>query len=431
MMRVAFLIVLVATALPAQIRVSTIKPSSDVLVSRQTVRGDVLPWQEATLRSRVTGVLATLPFLEGQTIEGRDVATLSVPDLIAESERARAATAAAAAARAAAAAEGGVLDGEIAMLRASIPYQVAKEAVAAADLAMRKMIAKRKKGLASERAGTPAQAEDAEAEVRLAEARLQATKAETSKARAAVTRAQKKAASITARVASMEAKRQAAEAMEKLSATRIGFAMIKNPFKKSVVTMRHVDPGELIEADTTPILTVMDTSKVRVRFGLQERDALRLGIQAEISMRLQTDPHNPMMVKVSRIAGDIAKRTRTRWVEVDLPNGDGKLLPGTYVYFDLEFRSKPGAVTVPSKFAILGRGRPHVLVAEGNRVVRRPVVIGLEGISEKQIDDPTVKKKIPRYEIVSGLGPDDQIITSSVAALRAGDAITPVLEKSK
>ncbi|NRA96025.1 MAG: HlyD family efflux transporter periplasmic adaptor subunit [Planctomycetes bacterium] len=427
LLRICLSAAALAVVASAQLRVSVMKPEQVTVVRHLTVKGDVMAYQTATLRARVTGILANLPWMEGDVVSGAaEVATLKVPDLEAELKQARARTAAVAAEKDEAAAMLEEIAGDIAAARAVVLYYKAKEGVVAAQLAMKKMIAERAKGLASERAGPVARGEDAAAEVKLIEAQAVASQQETAKAEAAVKAAESRRTAGSAHVKSVAAKHDASSAAESVVSTRIAFAHLASPFTKAVVSKRHVDPGALIEADSTPIVTLLDATKVRIRFSLTERDAWLLKIGDVVSMRLQTDPHVARTVKVARVAGAL-DAWRNRWFEIELSN-NGDYLPGSFAYFDLTFRSAAGKLAVPTKYVIMGRGQPRVLVAEGNKVVAREIVLGVTGVREADVGKA---KRDERVEIVSGLAPDDRVIKSNVAGLRVGEAITPILEKAK
>ena len=427
LLRICLVVSALAVVASAQLRVSVMEPEQVTVVRELTVKGDVMAYQTATLRARVTGVLARLPWMEGDVVAGgQEVAALRVPDLEAELKQARARAAAVAAEKDEASAMLEEVAGDIAAAQATVLYYKAKEGVVAAQLAMKKMIAARAKGLASERAGPASAGEDAAAAVALVEAEARAATQETAKAGAAVKAAQSRRAAAEAHIKSVAAKYEASVAAAAVVEARIAFARLVCPFTEGVVSERHADPGALIEADTTPVVTLVDATRVRIRFALTERDAWRVKVGDDVSMRLQTDPHVVRVVKVKRVAGTLDLR-RNRWFEVDLDN-DGSYLPGSFAYFELTFRSAAGRLAIPIRYVIAGRGQPQVLVAEGNQVVARNIVLGITGVREA---DMGKSKRDERVEIVSGLGPADQVIKSNVAGLNVGETITPVLEKAK
>lgn len=424
---VCLALVMLPAITSAQLRVSVMTPEKVVVVRHLTVKGDVMAHRTTTLRARVTGVLATLPWMEGDVVAGKaEVATLSVPDLKAQLLEAQARTSAVEAETGEAKAMLEEIEGDIVAARASVLFYRAKEGVVAAQLAMKKMIAARAKLLAAEGAGYAARGEDAAAEVKLVEAQAEAARQETKKAEAAVTAAEARRAAARAKVKSVGAKHEAAKAAESVVTTRLGFARLTCPFEKAVVSRRHLDPGALVEADKSPVVTLLDATKVRIRFSLTERDAWRVKIGDDVSMRLQTDPHTPRTVKVKRAAGALDRR-RNRWFEIELDN-DGTYLPGTFAYFDLTFRSADDHFAVPTKYVITGRGRPQVLVAVDGKVVAKEIVLGVTGVRTSDVGKP---KRDERVEVISGLAAGDQVIKSNVAGLKPGDVIRPVLEKAK
>jgi multidrug efflux pump subunit AcrA (membrane-fusion protein) len=61
-----------------------------------------------------------------------------------------------------------------------------------------------------------------------------------------------------------------------------------------------------------------------------ERDAPLAGSGDSARITLQALPGETFEESVSRVAGTMDERTRTMLVEIDLPNPDGRLLPGMF-----------------------------------------------------------------------------------------------------
>ena len=175
------------------------------------------------------------------------------------------------------------------------------------------------------------------------------------KARAATTAAtaavaQAKIAAAEADVLASQANRavaaaqvEVATAQSRKAQTYLNYTNIVAPFD-GVITRRWVNRGDLaqaaLSARTTPMFTCQRIDTVRIFCDVPETAAynLRPGSPAEIKLYAQ-GAQKPLRAAVTRSANALDPQTRTMRVEIDLPNPDASLLPGTYVQVTLT----PGA----------------------------------------------------------------------------------------
>jgi multidrug efflux pump subunit AcrA (membrane-fusion protein) len=143
-----------------------------------------------------------------------------------------------------------------------------------------------------------------------------------------------------AKIASAEADLRTADAEERRLKALVGYLSIVAPFD-GVVTRRTVNPGDLVQAATVsrtaPLFTCQRLDVVRVFADVAEANAgaVHPGTAAEIrvyGVAGQVTVHST----VSRIAKALDPATRTMRVEIDVPNPDAHLLPGTYAQVTLD-----------------------------------------------------------------------------------------------
>src|SRR5690606_16360759 len=115
------------------------------------------------------------------------------------------------------------------------------------------------------------------------------------------------------------------------------YARISAPFA-GIITRRHVDPGAYVPAATSgaaattaAIVTLMDTSKLRVRIPVPERDAALVATGQPVRLRVE-GLQQQWVSSVSRHSFALDPESRTLQVEADLDNTDGQLRPGMYVH---------------------------------------------------------------------------------------------------
>jgi RND family efflux transporter MFP subunit len=78
---------------------------------------------------------------------------------------------------------------------------------------------------------------------------------------------------------------------------------------------------------------------------------------------------------VTRIADALQPGTRTLLTEVDIPNPDGALTPGTYGTIELHIPRKVPSLIVPADAVIFNRDGVHVAVVEDGVVHMRKITI--------------------------------------------------------
>jgi multidrug resistance efflux pump len=177
------------------------------------------------------------------------------------------------------------------------------------------------------------------------EQQLDEVRAKEAVARAGVDVAAAKIAAAEADMATAKANSAVAKAQVEVAGAEVGrvqtllsYTQIVAPFD-GVVTRRMANPGDLVQAATasrtTPLFTCQQVETVRVLCDVPESAAagVRAGESAEVAV-----PGVPgMRVRgtVTRLAGSLDPSTRTMRVEIDLPNPDGRLRPGTYAQVTL------------------------------------------------------------------------------------------------
>jgi RND family efflux transporter MFP subunit len=164
--------------------------------------------------------------------------------------------------------------------------------------------------------------EIAESEYRRTSARLQElerllAEAEVLGRSSVVSRTQVEAVRAEVRVAGAEA--DAARA-------RLERHVIRAPFDGAVVE-RLVQTGEAVNVNQ-PVARMVDVSRLRVVFYVNERDVGSFPEGTEIALRLPAVPGKVFMAPVRHVAPASDEATRLFRVEAELPNGDGGLRGG-------------------------------------------------------------------------------------------------------
>jgi RND family efflux transporter MFP subunit len=190
-----------------------------------------------------------------------------------------------------------------------------------------------------------------------------------------------------------------------------GFKRVVAPFS-GVITRRNVDVGDLIDAGggagrTMFILTQTDPLRVYVNVPQTYSQLVKVG--QEVTVTQAELAGQVFRGQVTRTAAAIEAATRTMQVEINLPNRDGKLLPGAYVQVLLPLQAA-NTLTIPSH-ALLIRGegmRVAVIDSEGT-VKMRPIKVG-RNFGES-------------VEVLEGVTTGDQLVLNPPDSLNEGDKV--------
>ncbi len=241
----------------------------------------------------------------------------------------------------------------------------------------------------------------------IARKQLDATQVALTAARSAYETAEKHFANLQATGATQQ--RQAAKGQlesshgQYLAATaQLQYTRLQSPID-GVIADRAVYPGDIAPAGT-PLLIVMDTSKVVVRLHVPQPQAvqLKLGDEAEFQVP-DLKGSFPAKVTVLSPALDPNSTTVEVWVEADNPQG--KLQPGTTVEVSITARTIPNAVVIPVSAVLTDSASKTsvMLVKPDNRAYSQDIETGIrEGSS---------------IQVISGLKPGETVIATGAYGL--------------
>jgi multidrug efflux system membrane fusion protein len=195
-----------------------------------------------------------------------------------------------------------------------------------------------------------------------------------------------------------------------------GFKDVYAPFS-GVLTRRNVDPGALINAGAgaagRELFDLARVDPLRVYTSVPQAYAPLIKVGAKTAITLQEFPGQKFFGRVARTAESIDPATRTLLTEVDVPNKDGRLLPGSLGEVHFAVGSGVNKVTIPVNAMLFRAEGPRVAVigSEG-KVQLRPINIGR--------DYGTT------LEILGGVAPSDQVVINPADSLEDGQRVNVV-----
>ena len=347
------------------------------VAQRLTLSSELVPFQEIDVYAKVPGYVKELNVDFGSHVhKGQIMAVLEVPELQAQ------------------------LDEDQAAIRAQQDQVARAESEVGRAKAQHNMVHlqyQRLAGVAKAQPGLVAQQEvdDAEGKDLAAESQMEAVKG-----------------------AYQAAQSQLVVSKAKLSHDQAlyDYSKITAPFD-GVVTQRYANLGALMQAGTTstqatPLVRLSDENLYRLVIPVPESDVKYIHVGDPVAVRIPSLNNLTVRGKVARFSVDVSGATRTMHTEVDIPNVNGKLIPGTYAEADITLGNNPAALVVPLQALDRQGDQASVMVVDSDdRIQIKQVVLGIQ---------------MPDYvAITSGLAAGQQVVVSDRSGLRVGQTVKP------
>jgi RND family efflux transporter MFP subunit len=214
-----------------------------------------------------------------------------------------------------------------------------------------------------------------------------------------------KVADLSARKATVDSNASNVHRLEDLQS----FQKVYAPFD-GVLTARHTDVGALIDAGANSAgkelfhLSAIDTLRVFVAIPEVYSRAARPGAIA--SLTLDEFPGRSFHGTLARTSNSIDQASHTLLTEVDVPNPEGQLLPGSYVFVHFKLPQTVRSVVVPSNTLLFRSEGLRVALVRDGRVQLTPVKIGRDYGST--------------VEVISGLQASDAVVLDPADSLVSG-----------
>ena len=158
------------------------------------------------------------------------------------------------------------------------------------------------------------------------------------------------------------------------------FKKVYAPFS-GVITKRNVDPGALINAGAgaagRELFDIARVDPLRVYTSVPQAYAPYIKVGGNTTVTLQEFPGQKFTARIARTAESIDPNTRTLLTEVDVPNKDGRLLPGSFGEVHFAVGSNVNKVTVPVNAMLFRSEGPRLaVIGDDKKVQLRQINIG-------------------------------------------------------
>lgn len=246
-----------------------------------------------------------------------------------------------------------------------------------------------------------------------------------------------------------------AGAVEQTAAAIDSFRSLRAPFD-GVVIERFVSPGALVDRNT-PILSIAQIDRIRVRVSIPELDLNGIEIGSRLSVRPMKTSRKAVFTTISSISRSADEMTQSVTVEALIDNKDHFLLPGNYENIEIPIARNTPLISVPLN-AVTSEGSAQyvwIVVADTSHEVEKyvcpmhpEVVEPNPGICPKcnmalqkqSIHTGKIARKVfvttgrsddKRIEVLSGLREGDEVIHAGYRYLHDGDSVLIAKPKAK
>jgi RND family efflux transporter MFP subunit len=194
-----------------------------------------------------------------------------------------------------------------------------------------------------------------------------------------------------------------------------GYLQVRAPFA-GVITLRNIDVGALVNTGSTLLFRIAQSNPLRTYVNVPQVSAPEVRVGQTATLSTADLPDRKFNGLVTRTANALDPASRTLLVEIQVPNPDGKLMPGTYAQVDLNLPRKDPPLLIPSDTLVVRpAGTLVALVDADSKVHFQPITVG------RDFGD--------RIEVLSGLKLGQRVIVNPNDSVQEGVKVHPVSGK--
>ncbi len=207
---------------------------------------------------------------------------------------------------------------------------------------------------------------------------------------------------------------EAAQAALDMARAQYALAAIRSPIA-GTVTKRAINDGESVDP-ATPAFEVIDSASLDLVANVPAGylDRIKTGDIAVV--RVDAIPDKEFTGGVVQVAPAVDAQTNTVAVRVRLANPGGELKAGLYATAHIAVAIHQNAIVVPDSALVVEADDTFVFVAQGEKVQKRKVTIGIRGDK--------------RAEITEGLKQGERVVITGAFGLGDGTKIKIIQSES-
>src|SRR5512139_1751168 len=179
-----------------------------------------------------------------------------------------------------------------------------------------------------------------------------------------------------------------------LARQQLADAVLSAPID-GAVRERRASVGEFLAAGT-PVFGLVRVHPLRLRVAVPEREAASVRVGQAVRVLLEGDPA-VHAGRVARLSPSIQEQNRTRIVEAEVANRDGRLRPGSFARAEIVVDADRTAVTVPASTVVTFAGLEKVFGVKDGKAVEKRIRTG--------------RRSGDRVEILEGVAAGEAVVT--------------------
>lgn len=208
---------------------------------------------------------------------------------------------------------------------------------------------------------------------------------------------------------------QSAEASVETAKVNLDYCSIHSPIDGRA-GVRLVDAGNVVQANSTALLSIQRLDPIYADFTVTEGDLSR--VRANMShgtlktvVRLPSETENTARTgALTFLDNSVQNATGTVFLRATIPNADHRFWPGQFVDVRLILATLKGAVIIPNQATQISQRGPYVLVVKADSTADiRPITLG-----QRQGDDVVV---------TSGVAAGDRVVVTGQTAVIPGTKV--------
>jgi RND family efflux transporter MFP subunit len=131
------------------------------------------------------------------------------------------------------------------------------------------------------------------------------------------------------------------------------------------------------QTQALPLVRLSENQRLRLDFPVSVSYATEMKVGDPVEIRLEGSDRR-LAANITRFTRRIDLATRTMNTEVEVPNPDLKLIPGMYATVVLRLHRRPNALALPVEAVVAGSNPTVYVIDSDRRIDERPVELGLE-----------------------------------------------------
>ena len=406
-------------------RVTAAPPVKKTLQLFTEQPGRVVAFEEAPILSKLAGYVESVHFDIGDKVtKGQVLVRIHAPEYQDQLEQKRGLLGQA---------EAQVKQAEAALVAAEAAANSSKSMVAQAEAGVGRTDAeyarwdselKRIQQLVSKGSVTPKLADETTSQFQSADAARKELLASIDSAKARQREAEANVLTAKADIDAAKAKLKVVQSELAQAETMLTYIELVSPFD-GCVTSRRVDAGHYVQpagaSNAQPLMTIANVSKIRVFVNVPESEAAWVDAGFEnpelgdpVTILSPALPGGKIESRVTRTSLQLDPQSRTLAAEIDLENGDLKMLPGAFVTNKILLEQRENVLTLPIGAIVKADDGARCCVVVDGKIQHRPIELGLRVGGE--------------VEIKAGLDGSETVVLVGAGSLQPGQAVEVIVK---